>query len=190
MVQYYLLKTGKTWYQKWMDASPTYADDKRSLMRIRENLNHIVSMPYEAFLKGSHIRHSPCLNELYMDHKDAQTWRHLFESISSTASLKREFMQALPHIFKMLRLPNSVYTCWTIKKPDVLRLIAGSMTILLVDKIGNTGGYMPAQNKRHTSGQHTPDVLKELMYMYGGRFMQDVKKIPDFSNLHVTNILL
>lgn len=177
LIHYYLLKSGYTWYQKWMNASPTYAEDKRSIEDLRAKINSIVSLPYDTFLAKTKMADSPSLQRLYSRSQNSLTWQALFESISNDQSLRSGFMKAVPHIFRMLKLPNMIATSWTIKKCKVLEQMRKSMSILSIEEVKHTGGH-------HGVVTRSPrDVLSKVVCMYDGSFSHNIRTgrpLPSF----------
>ena len=166
LIHYYLLKSGNTWYQKWFNAIPSYSQERRNLMLFREKINKIVNITYESFISESHMPETSQLKQIYVSALNKIRWRSLFEKLSNESSMKRAFMLAIPHICRMLELPNMIATSWTMKRSDIERHMAYSMTVLSMRE--TRGG---SESRQHEGGSQSAK-LNDVVYMYGGRSMR------------------
>ncbi len=169
LTHYYLLKSGHTWYQKWFDAYPTYSTEKKQILLIREKINKIVNITYESFLRESHMVDAARLKTLYTSALNKSRWRSLFDQISNEESIRPDYMKCIPHIFRMLDLPNMVATSWSIRKTDIETLTSVSMSVISINEIDS-------REDTQTGGKLI-STLDDIIYMYGGAQMHAIRAI-------------
>lgn len=157
---YYLLKHGVTWYQKFFDARPIDANDMNTLRNAQSRLSQIITLPYKEFLKMTRFKDSIPLKSVYDRHYGKRDWISFFATMCEYPQLNDFLLQRMDQIMRALNFPNLAASAWVIARPKVERLIGSSMIIRKFEKT----------NKR--LGLDVNGGNRKVMYMHGGMISQ------------------
>lgn len=158
LADYYLLKSGKTWYETHFGAIPTTRLTKQILRESRHELARIVSLPLTTFLRRLGIQNDLPLVSLYEAALHKQNWLTLFERMASDSRTRAVLQEKLKRILNLLDISSLAATSWTLPKAAIrvqMSQVCSIVSIVPTDeKLGQRVGLVDKSSIRMHAGHN------------------------------------
>ena len=157
LADYYLLKSGKTWYETHFGAIPTTRLTKQILRESRHELARIVSLPSTTFLRRLGIQNDMKLVSLYEAVLHKQNWL-TFELMASDIRTRVVLQEKLKRILDLLDISSLAANSWTLPKATIrtqMSQVCSIMSIVATDeKLGQRVGTVDKSSIRMHAGHN------------------------------------